>query len=296
MKKLFFLLSAVLVLSACGAGNGGVTEMGTGENEKVQQSAEESVQEAQKEKAPPEKHTDYYAIDNSGSGWGFKKNIGAKPDISDALTAKLAQYDTYYMGSEKDRFLYLTFDEGYENGYTGQILDTLKKYEVPAAFFITGAYFDREPELIRRMVDEGHIVGNHTEHHPNLHRLENPEKMKEELKILDDKYFAEYGEHMKYMRPPEGEYSLRVLAVAMDEGYKTILWSFAYKDWQRDVIMGKQYAMQQITPYLHNGAVLLLHAVSKDNAEALGELIDYARAEGYEFKSLDELPENEKVL
>ncbi|MDD6214059.1 MAG: polysaccharide deacetylase family protein [Firmicutes bacterium] len=296
MKKLFFLMSAVLVISGCARGNEDVTEMLADETEIIQQIVQEVGDTEQQGEAPKAKHTDYYSINNSGSGWGFKKNIGAKPDISDALTVNLAQYDTYYMGSGKERFLYLTFDEGYENGYTGQILDTLKKYEVPAAFFITGAYFDREPELVRRMVDEGHIVGNHTEHHPNLHRLENPEKMKEELKILDDKYFAEYGEHMKYMRPPEGEYSMRVLAVAMDEGYKTILWSFAYRDWQRDIIMGKQYAMQQITPYLHNGAILLLHAVSKDNAEALGELIDFARADGYEFKSLDNLPRNEKVL
>lgn len=233
--------------------------------------------------------TDYYAIDNNGSGWGFKKNVGAKPDIPAETDKILEMYDSYYMDKSEEKVLYLTFDEGYENGYTGQILDTLKKCNVPAAFFVTGSYYDREPELIKRMVDEGHIVGNHTENHPNLHKLQDAAKMKEELKILDDKYYADFGERMKYMRPPEGEYSERVLAAAKDAGYKTMFWSFAYKDWIKDANMGADYAFESITPYLHSGAIILLHAVSRDNADALESVINYAKERGYEFKSLDEL-------
>lgn len=231
--------------------------------------------------------TDLYSVSNKGLGWGFVKKKGEKPEIPAETTEMMTGYNTFYMDLREERVLYLTFDEGYENGYTADILDTLKKCNVPAAFFITGDYFDREQELVERMFEEGHIIGNHTENHPNLHKLENPEKMLEELKILDDKFFERFGEHMKYMRPPEGEYSPRVLAAAQFAGYKTVLWSFAYKDWQRDVIHGGKYACDAVTPYFHNGAIILLHAVSKDNAEALESIIRCAREEGYEFKVLD---------
>lgn len=234
-------------------------------------------------------NTDLYSIDNKGSGWGFKKNKDAPPDIPQEISDMLKKYDSFYMDTSGKKVLYLTFDEGYENGYTAQILDVLKEYDVPAAFFVTGSYFDREPELIKRMVSEGHIVGNHTQNHPNMHRLENPDKMKEDLKILDDKYFEMFGEHMKYMRPPEGEYSERVLAAAKEAGYKTVFWSFAYRDWERNVNRGESYAIEQVTPYLHSGAIILLHAVSRDNAEALDDIIKYAKESGYVFKSLDEI-------
>lgn len=229
----------------------------------------------------------YYSISNQGFGWGFKKLEAQKPDIPRETVDMFTKYDTYFMDLREEKVMYLTFDEGYENGYTAQILDTLKKCNVPAAFFVTGSYYDREPELIKRMVSEGHIVGNHTENHPNLHKLESAEKMQDELKILDDKFFADYGEHMKYMRPPEGEYSERVLAAAQSAGYKTILWSFAYKDWLRDVNNGADYAYGAVTPYFHSGAIILLHAVSRDNAEALEAIISCAKERGFEFKSLD---------
>ena len=233
--------------------------------------------------------TDFYSIDNTGSGWGFKKNPGQKPDIPQSVTDTLTKYNSYYMDMSENKVLYLTFDEGYENGYTESILDTLKKCNVPAAFFVTGDYFDRQQQLVERMVREGHIVGNHTENHPNLHKLQDAQKMQEEFKILDDNYYEKFGEHMKYMRPPEGEYSERVLAAAASAGYRTVFWSFAYKDWQRDVVRGGQYAFDEVTKYLHSGAVILLHAVSPDNATALEDIINYAKDQGYEFKSLDDI-------
>lgn len=238
---------------------------------------------------PAPQPADYANLDNKGVGWGIKKNKGAAPDVPAAANTIFEKYNTVYMDHKNPKSIYLTFDEGYENGYTGQILDTLKKCNVPAAFFITGAYLDTEKPLIERMLAEGHIVGNHTVNHPNLPKLESAEKMADELNALSEEFYATYGVEMEYMRPPEGEFSERLLAVANDLGYKTVFWSFAYKDWDRNQQNGKEFALSQVTPYLHDGAILLLHAVSKDNADALEEIITYARAQGYEFASLDKL-------
>ena len=232
---------------------------------------------------------DINSINNKGFGWGFKKEKGKKPDMPKETEDMLKKYDAYYVDESGEKVMYLTFDEGYEAGFTSQILDTLKKCDVNAAFFITGDYLDREQELVKRMIDEGHIVGNHTEHHPNLHKLGDYKKMQEEFKSLDDKYEAIFGERMKYMRPPEGELSERVLAAAKDAGYTTVLWSFAYRDWLRDNVQGKEYAKGSVIPYFHDGAILLLHAVSKDNADALEDIINEAKNTGYKFKSLDYL-------
>lgn len=227
-------------------------------------------------------------VSDKGVGWGIKKNENKEPDVPTEIREMLPKYNAFYMDNSGQKTLYLTFDEGYENGYTGEILDILKKCNVPAAFFVTGSYFDRESELIKRMVDEGHIVGNHTENHPNLHKLTD-DKIKEELKVLNDEFYEKFGKRMEYMRPPEGEYSERVLSIAMNEGYKTAFWSFAYKDWIKDSEIGADNAMQKITPYIHDGCVLLLHAVSKDNKDCLERLINYCRDMGYEFKSLDDI-------
>ena len=228
-------------------------------------------------------------IDNTGFGWGFKKNKNAEPDIFEETKELFRKYNTFYMDENRGKVLYLTFDEGYENGYTAQILDILNACDVPAAFFVTGPYIETEHELVERMISEGHIIGNHTVHHPNLPKLSSAEKMAEELCTLNEKFLTQYGVPMKYMRPPEGEYSERLLKVADTLGYKTILWSFAYKDWDPKHQRGADYAFNQVTPYLHDGAILLLHAVSKDNADALEDIINYAKNPGYEFKSLDNL-------
>lgn len=227
--------------------------------------------------------------DKRSVGWGFKKIKNSEPEIFDETKTLFRKYNTFYMDERRDKVLYLTFDEGYENGYTAQILDVLQKCNVPAAFFVTGPYIETERELIERMISEGHIVGNHTVHHPNLPKLESAEKMAEELCVLNEKFLTAYGVPMKYMRPPEGEYSERLLKLADTLGYKTIFWSFAYRDWNPDLQKGAAYAFEQVTPYIHDGAILLLHAVSKDNADALEEIINYAKNLGYEFKSLDNL-------
>ena len=235
---------------------------------------------------------DYSSISNRSSGWGLKKVKGSQPEVTDTQKSEVSEYDAIYMDNSGQKKLYLTFDEGYENGYTSLILDTLKEKQVTAAFFITGPYAKKETELVRRMIDEGHTVGNHTVNHPNLPKLDSAEAMIKELTEMNDIVKTMYDYDMKYMRPPEGEYSKRVLAVSRDLGLRTVFWSFAYKDWQADVQKGKEYAFNQVTEYLHDGAVLLLHAVSSDNAQALGDIIDYARQQGYEFASLDDIPHN----
>lgn len=304
MKKIIFLIISLLLLTSCSQTKNNIDTSILDENHKSSpnvitstpdvefiqnQDLSSKVNSTQEE--IPQENIDLTSIDNKGSGWGFVKVKGAKPEIPSKIEELFGKYDTYYMDLTEKKVLYLTFDEGYENGYTGQILDTLKKHNVHAAFFVTGSYFDREQDLVKRMIDEGHIVGNHTENHPNLHKLSDPEKMRIELDELDEKFFNQFGQHFKYMRPPEGEYSERVLALAKNAGYKTIFWSFAYKDWDKNITKGKQYAFDSITPYLHSGCIILLHAVSQDNADALEDIINYAKDHGYEFKSLDELPE-----
>ncbi len=231
----------------------------------------------------------YYDIDNKGIGWGLKKEEGKPPQIPSNIETMLAKHNAIYLGDTKSNKIYLTFDEGYENGYTAPILDILKEKNVKATFFITGDYFNRSFDLVKRMVEEGHIIGNHAYYHKNLHKLSDPEKIIEELYLLDNKFNESFGFKMKYMRPPEGQYSERVLAVASDMGYKTVFWSFAYKDWIADERNGAQYALGKIMPFLHGGEIMLLHAVSADNCEALPTVIDKAREAGFEFGTLDDI-------
>lgn len=233
------------------------------------------------------KERSYSELDSAPMGWGFVKRKGKAPDISSKEREVMEKYDCFYMG-KSEKTLYLTFDEGYENGYTSKILDVLEATHTPAAFFVTGPYLEGQTELIERMRDEGHIVGNHTVNHVNLAKSE-VDTIKKEISALSDRAREKYGIEMKYMRPPEGQWSQRVLAVAQDMGYKTVLWSFAYKDWDINMQQGAAHAFDSVTPYLHDGAIILLHAVSSDNADALEDIINYAKEKGYTFKSLDEL-------
>ncbi|MBQ8301229.1 MAG: polysaccharide deacetylase family protein [Clostridia bacterium] len=233
-------------------------------------------------------NTDTQSKSNEAVGWGFVRKKGSAPDIPSSQKEMLAKYDCYYIDENSPKTLYLTFDEGYENGYTSKILDVLEKTQTPAAFFVTGPYLENQQELVQRMIDNGHIVGNHTVNHPNLAN-QSTETVKKELDDLNKLCEEKYGVTMQYMRPPEGSYSENVLSTAQSMGYKTILWSFAYKDWDINMQQGGEYAFSQVTPYLHDGAILLLHAVSSDNANALEDIINYAKDEGYVFKSLDNL-------
>ncbi len=230
---------------------------------------------------------DYSALSNTMYGWGLKKNVNAPPEIPQNIKNIMETYHGMYLDSVP-RSLYLTFDEGYENGYTAKILDVLKENNVKAAFFVTGPYLEKEEELVRRMIDEGHIVGNHTVHHPSMPQLESTDKVKEEITSLHNLCKEKYGIEMKYFRPPRGEYSERTLKITNDLGYTNVFWSFAYKDWDVKNQKGTENAYKQIKDGVHDGAVLLLHAVSEDNANVLDKIIKDLKSEGYRFKSLDE--------
>ena len=215
--------------------------------------------------------------------WGIRTNKDHNIPFADPGTPELLKkYNSYYVGDASGKKIYLTFDEGYENGYTGSILNTLKNENVKAVFFITGPYLKGHPELVERMIKEGHSVGNHTVNHPSLPEISD-QKIKDEVRNLEYTFFKDFNEHMTFFRAPKGEYSERTLKITNDMGYINLFWSVAYDDWYRDKVRGKEYAHKMVTQNLHNGAIILLHAVSKDNAEALGDIIKSARELGYEF-------------
>jgi len=194
-----------------------------------------------------------------------------------------------YDNQSTDKVLYLTFDCGYENGLTNKVLDVLQDKNVKAAFFCTLDHIKAEPELIARMIKEGHIVGNHSAKHPNFSKISRAE-MAREIETCDNFLREHFGYSAPYFRFPEGAYSESALELVQSLGYKSVFWSLAYSDWDTSNQKGKDYAFQTVTARLHPGAIILLHAVSADNAQALGDVIDYARGQGYEFRSLTQLP------
>ena len=222
--------------------------------------------------------------------WGLSFRQEGLPPIGNAGRDQLARYNAAYIGNTEEKVLYLTFDAGYENGCTAQILDVLKANEVPAAFFLVGNYIEKNPDLVRRMVREGHIVGNHTMHHYDMSRLSDKAAFSKELTDLEALYQETVGAPMpKYYRPPQGIYSEENLKMAQELGYKTGVWSLAYVDWNNDSQPTPEQAFRKLLPRTHNGAVVLLHSTSKTNAQILNELIGKWKADGYRFAALDDL-------
>jgi peptidoglycan-N-acetylmuramic acid deacetylase len=222
-------------------------------------------------------------------GWGIRRKEGNQiPDADPGAAELLKKYGGFYLGDKSKKEVYLTFDEGYENGYTVKILDVLRDNDIKAAFFITGPYLKQQQDLVRRMVEEGHIIGNHTIHHPSLPTISDYQ-IEEEVLGLDRAFKEKFGKNMTYLRPPKGEYSERSLEVTHRLGYRNVFWSFAYDDWYRDKIRGAEYAYNIVMKNLHNGAVILLHAVSKDNADALDMIIKCIKEKGYTIGTLDDI-------
>lgn len=231
------------------------------------------------------------SLSNAKKGWYFGRNTSHTPPTAQK-DFDIRQFDGYYLGDVSQRVVYLTFDEGYENGYTEKILDVLKGKGVTAAFFVTKPYITGNPDLIKRMVDEGHIVGNHSVKHKSCPDLTDAE-LTAELNNTAAAFKELTGLDMpNYFRPPMGEYSARTLKVTQDLGYKSIFWSFAYRDWEVDKQPSIRAAYEAVMNDLHNGSIILLHAVSQANTEAMPFIIDSILESGYTFKSLDELPEN----
>lgn len=227
--------------------------------------------------------------------WYFKPSANNQPATTEKEYADLLnKYGGYWIGDTSKKTIYLTFDNGYEKGYTGRILDVLKEKHVPAAFFITGHYIESAPDLVKRMVNEGHVVGNHSWGHPDLSNISD-ERYKEELTKLNRAYEKLTGKNnMIYLRPPRGTFSERSLKLGQEMGYTSVFWSAAYVDWI-DHKKGADYAYKKIMRRIHPGAVILLHTVSKDNADVMPRLIDDLRKEGYTFGTLDELTSNSSI-
>lgn len=222
--------------------------------------------------------------------WGFKKAAdGIPPSAGAELDQMLDEYGAIYKGSSDRKVVYLTFDNGYENGYTESILDTLKKEKAPATFFLTGHYVDSASGLVKRMVKEGHSIGNHSYGHPNMANI-SEQQMEDEWRKLDEAVKSVTGlKRTIYARPPEGVFNAKLLEKGNELGYRHIFWSVAFIDWYKDRPKGKAYAYNELMKQLHPGAVILMHTVSSDNAEALPDFIRDAKKQGYAFHSLDQL-------
>ena len=232
----------------------------------------------------------------SESNWGLSFQEEGKPPVANTTAEELKQFDAYYMQNTEEKNIYLTVDCGYENGNTAPILDALKKHNAPATFFIVGNFLSTSPDLVRRMTEEGHTVGNHTFHHPDMSKISSIDAFSKELKDLEDLYKETTGKEMvKYYRPPQGKYSESNLKMAQDLGYQTFFWSLAYVDWYQDKQPSSEEAFQKLLGRIHPGAIVLLHSTSSTNAAILDELLSKWEEMGYQFQSLEYLTEQSKT-
>ena len=231
------------------------------------------------------------AVPASAEGnWGLSFQEEGKTPVGNATFEELAKYDAFYAEQTEEKHIYLTFDVGYENGNTASILDTLKKHNVSATFFVVGTYIESDPELVKRMAEEGHIVGNHTWHHPDMSQIAALDTFKKELVDVEDAYREVTGEEMtKFYRPPQGKYSESNLQMAQGLGYKTFFWSLAYVDWYDDNQPTKEEAFDKLLGRIHPGAIVLLHSTSDTNSLILDELIQKWEEMGYTIRPLTEL-------
>lgn len=222
--------------------------------------------------------------------WGLGFSEEGKPPTGKATADELKRYDAYYIGDTSKKTIYLTFDAGYENGYTATILDALKKHNIKATFFLVGNYMETSPDLVKRMVKEGHTVANHTYHHPNMSCITSQDAFLKELQDLEASYETITGQKMvKFYRPPQGKYSINNLKMAKELGYKTFFWSLAYVDWYNEKQPTREQAFRKLLGRIHPGAIVLLHSTSKTNSEILDELLTKWEEMGYTFGTLNEL-------
>lgn len=231
------------------------------------------------------------ALESENWGLGFGKE-GQKP-TGNAPAAELEKYNAYFMAEGDEKVLYLTFDCGYENGNTEPILDALKAHNAPATFFVVGHYLESAPDLVKRMVEEGHTVGNHTYHHPDMSQISDQASFQKEMESVEEKFKEVTGQDLAlYYRPPQGKYSENNLKMAQEMGYATFFWSLAYVDWNQDSQPSHEEAFKKLTGRVHPGAIVLLHSTSKTNGEILDELLTKWEEMGYSFRPLSDFVEN----
>jgi len=232
------------------------------------------------------------AVPAVATDWGLSFPTEGSSPIGNATSETLAKHNARFLGDTEKKVIYLTFDCGYENGYTESILDALKKHNAPAAFFIVGTMLKTAPDIVRRMAAEGHIVGNHTYSHPDMSAISNKAAFQEELDRLSALYRETVGEDMPmFYRPPQGKYSEENLKQACALGYQTVFWSLAYVDWYVDDQPTAEQAYAKLLPRIHDGAIVLLHSTSATNAAILDDLLSKWEEMGYSFASLEELPQ-----
>lgn len=231
-----------------------------------------------------------HVIESSEGNWGLSFQEEGQPPVANASAEELKKYNAYYADVTGEKVLYLTFDAGFENGNTPAILDALKKHSAPAAFFVVGTYVTSNQELIQRMLAEGHTVGNHTYHHPDMSQIASKEAFQKELQDVEKVYKETTGQDMlKFYRPPQGKYSVSNLQMAKELGYQTFFWSLAYVDWYENDQPTKEEAFEKLLGRIHPGAIVLLHSTSKTNAGILDELLTKWEEMGYTFRSLDQI-------
>jgi len=291
-------VKAVAAVGSHGANeNPFVSEDHTGNenDEKNENQGENEKTEADKNITSLLTAKDYEQYSNAVVEWGVSmKSDHSKPGGTVPQGVSLRDYGAYYVGNTKEKVMYLTFDCGYEAGYTKKILKILKKHDIKAIFFVTESYIKSNVKIVKQMKKQGHLVGNHTCTHPRLTSC-SFKKLKREVKRCAKTMKELTGYTMdQFIRPPEGVYSVRALKILQDMGYKTILWSMAYYDYDTSKQPGKQYVIDKFQTYYHKGAIPLLHAVSKSNMEALDEVIQFMQSKKYRFASLDELPERKQ--
>ena len=231
-------------------------------------------------------------LHEKSENWGLGFGTEGKPPTGNASAEELKKYNAYFIGDTTQNTIYLTFDCGYENGNTPTILDALQKHQAPATFFVVGNFLSDQPDLVKRMAAEGHIVGNHTWSHPDMSKISTQEAFSEELNRVSTLYQETTGQEMvKFYRPPQGKYSTKNLEMAKQLGYHTFFWSLAYVDWNVDAQPTKEEAFEKLLGRIHPGAIVLLHSTSKTNGEILDELLTKWEEMGYTFHPLSELCE-----
>ena len=231
------------------------------------------------------------AVPASADNWGLSFPSEGQSPVGNATQEDLKQFDAWYLGDTGKKVIYLSFDCGYENGHTGAILDALKKHRAPAAFFVVGNMVETAPDIVRRMGDEVHIVGNHTYHHPDMSAIADVSSFRQELESLEELYRETTGRELRrYYRPPQGKYSRENLQMAHELGYRTVFWSLAYVDWYQDNQPTPEQAYAKLLPRIHDGAIVLLHSTSATNAAILDDLLTRWEDMGFTFASLDDLP------